>query len=84
MSGQGVGDEGLAASFNSPPAEVAALYDEWAQADYDADLDGWGYDAPQRVASTVADRVAQRVVGGSGVLDAGSAVPTARPVATTV
>jgi predicted TPR repeat methyltransferase len=71
MTKRSVGDEGLVNSASASPADVAALYDEWAQADYDVDLNAWGYDAPQRVASRVAAHVTSVTVSGTGVLDAG-------------
>jgi SAM-dependent methyltransferase len=53
----GVGDKGLASSSAASPAEVAALYDTWANTDYDRDLESWGYVAPERVAARVADHL---------------------------
>lgn len=57
---------GLAAQAAADPADVAAMYDDWAPARYDADLAGWGYEAPERVA----EMLAATEVGGP-VLDAG-------------
>ena len=62
----GFSGEGLAARSSATPEEVVALYDSWADG-YDDDLDRWGYDAPERVASIVVARVGD----GREVLDAG-------------
>jgi SAM-dependent methyltransferase len=69
--GGGVGDEGLASGYEASPADVAALYDIWAEANYDDDLTSWGYDAPERIAARMAEHLASTTTGGSGVLDAG-------------
>jgi predicted TPR repeat methyltransferase len=71
MSERGVGDEGLVSGFEASPAEVAALYDTWAEANYDDDLTSWGYDAPERIAAKIAQHLASTPTHGSGVLDAG-------------
>lgn len=44
----------LSAQFNTDPAGVAALYDDWVATRYDADLARWSYDAPARIAELVA------------------------------
>lgn len=60
--------DGLAAEANATPDEIADLYDEWAQSDYDDDVAAWGYEAPERVAEMVATHVRQHP---GEVLDAG-------------
>lgn len=57
---------GLAAQAAADPADVSAMYDDWAQVRYDADLAEWGYEAPAQVA----ERLAAAVTDGP-VLDAG-------------
>jgi predicted TPR repeat methyltransferase len=57
---------GLAASSSSSPEAVQALYDEWVST-YDADVEQWGYDAPDRLAALVVEADAAR----GEVLDAG-------------
>lgn len=63
MAGAGLGNRA-----NASPEEIAALYDDWASGSYDADVAGWGYDAPERVAAIVAEHLGLR---GGSVLDAG-------------
>lgn len=46
--------------------EIARRYDEWA-ADYDADITGWSYEAPEVVAQIVVERVPD----AASILDAG-------------
>lgn len=59
----------LADQFGASIEEVIALYEEWAASGtYDRDVDDWGYEAPDRGASKVADAMA-RYPGR--VLDAG-------------
>ena len=70
MAGEvlGAAGEGLAAQFDSAPADVAALYDNWVKNSYDADLAAWGYDAHVRAARHVVVVVAGAgVVAGTGV-----------------
>ena len=62
---------GLAARSDSSPEAVQSLYDDWAAADYDADVEGWGYDAPGQVAGLVAARLGARGPDDAAVLDAG-------------
>lgn len=60
---------GLAAQSNASGEAVAELYDTWAASgDYDADLDMWGYEAPQHIAELTLAALA--AVPGE-VLDAG-------------
>jgi predicted TPR repeat methyltransferase len=58
--------EGLAAQFAAAPDEVVAMYDDWAAAQYDADLAAWGYDAPARAAEMI-----EALVSTGPVFDAG-------------
>jgi predicted TPR repeat methyltransferase len=58
VSDPAIGHDGLRSGSQAPPSEVVELYDAWAQAQYDADLDSWGYDAPERIASIVAAHLA--------------------------
>ncbi len=37
--------EGLSAQFDASPADLMALYDDWASG-YDADVASWGYEVP--------------------------------------
>lgn len=46
--------DGLAAQASADPAEISAMYDDWAPTQYDDDLAAWGYDAPERVATVLA------------------------------
>jgi predicted TPR repeat methyltransferase len=64
----GSAGEGLAAQFAADPAEVAAMYDDWVPARYDADLEDWGYDAPARAADLVLAHIGD---GDRPILDAG-------------
>lgn len=65
---QPIGGAGLAGESDASPEAIVALYDDWAVGDYDDDVIGWGYEAPARVAATVAEYLN----GASGeVLDAG-------------
>jgi len=68
-NGSGPGDAGLASHFAADPEQVAALYDRWAEADYDADLAAWNYEAPARAAAIVAQSMAGRT--NTRILDAG-------------
>jgi predicted TPR repeat methyltransferase len=70
VEGDGV-DKDLLARSESSPDEVVSLYDEWATAEYDADVEGWGYDAPRQIASLVAAHLSERKPGDAEVLDAG-------------
>ena len=61
------GPESLSSFIDATPRELEAVYDDWSE-DYDADLDAWGYCAPDVVAS----RLAARGLDAAGtVLDAG-------------
>lgn len=78
MAGEvlGAAGEGLAAQFDSAPADVAALYDNWVKNSYDADLAAWGYDAHVRAAdmlSSLSPELGSLQAPGSegAVLDAG-------------
>jgi hypothetical protein len=70
VEGDGV-DKDLLARSESSPDEVVSPYDEWATAEYDADVEGWGYDAPRQIASLVAAHLSERKPGDAEVLDAG-------------
>ena len=72
MTDNTLGDvgEGLAARFDAAPADVAALYDDWATGRYDADLATWGYSAPGRAADMVLKLLSTSTSNGP-VLDAG-------------
>lgn len=59
---------GLASESNASPEEIAAYYDAWAADAYDADVAGWGYEAPDRVAAMVAHHLDHQP---GPVLDAG-------------
>lgn len=71
MSDERVGDEGLASAWESTPDEISSIYDTWAAGQYDDDVEGWGYDAPERVASIIAEFLRTGATTGAGVLDAG-------------
>lgn len=66
MSDDVGGPSELKAQFESTTEDVAAMYDEWAE-NYDADLDGWDYEVPERIAALL---VATGLPDGE-VLDAG-------------
>jgi len=66
---EGAGESGLRSQSAADPGEIAALYDRWAAADYDADLEAWNYEAPARAASIVAEALAG--AAGARILDAG-------------
>ena len=66
---EGAGESGLRSQSAADPGEIAALYDRWAAADYDADLEAWNYEAPARAASIVAEALAG--TAGARILDAG-------------
>ena len=57
---------GLAGGAAASPDEVRTLYDGWVST-YDADVEQWGYDAPERLAAHVVTADAAR----GEVLDAG-------------
>jgi predicted TPR repeat methyltransferase len=65
----GPGDSGLASQFDAQPEQVAELYDGWANADYDADLANWNYEAPARAAAITTEALAD--AAGARILDAG-------------
>ena len=58
--------QGLAAVSDASPAEVVGVYDDWVST-YDTDVQSWGYEVPDRLASVVA---AAGATNGD-VLDAG-------------
>ena len=61
--------EGLAGEWNAAPKEIAEYYNTWASSgEYDDDVAGWGYEAPERVATMAAEHL--QLHPGS-VLDAG-------------
>lgn len=65
----GGSDAGLAAESGSSPEAVVDLYDTWAgSGDYDDDVAGWGYEAPERVAAMVSEAIGSE---SGQVLDAG-------------
>lgn len=60
---------GLAGRFDASSEEVVELYDTWAASgDYDRDVEGWGYDAPERIADLTLAALAR---SPGEVLDAG-------------
>ncbi len=61
------GPENLSSFIDATPRELEAFYDDWSE-DYDADLDAWGYRAPDVVASRLA---ARGLDAAETVLDAG-------------
>lgn len=61
------GPKSLASLADAAPGELEAIYDGWAE-DYDADLESWGYRAPDAIASRLA---ARRIDAAGTVLDAG-------------
>ena len=65
----GPGDDGLASKFDAQPEQVAELYDGWANADYDADLATWNYEAPAHAASIAMGKLGDPA--HSRILDAG-------------
>ncbi len=44
--------EGLSAQFDATPQQLGVLYDDWSTG-YDADMDAWGYEVPERLAALV-------------------------------
>ena len=61
--------DGLAGESEASPEEISSYYDTWADSgSYDDDVAGWGYQAPERVASMVAEHLDGRT---GTVLDAG-------------
>jgi len=65
----GPGDSGLASQVDTQPEQIADLYDEWARADYDADLATWNYQAPAQAAAAAVEAMADTT--GKRFLDAG-------------
>jgi SAM-dependent methyltransferase len=62
-------NEGLAGGSNASPDDIATYYDTWASSgDYDDDVAGWGYEAPERAAAMAAEHL--KLQPGP-VLDAG-------------
>ena len=65
----GPGDNGLASQAATDPQHVAELYDGWANADYDADLTTWNYEAPARAAAIALEALDD--TAHARILDAG-------------
>lgn len=68
MSNEGTTDEGLAAEADASPEQIASYYDDWVQADYEADVLQWGYEAPGVAAAMLAAHID---APSSHILDAG-------------
>lgn len=61
--------DGLAGESNAAPEVIAEYYDRWAgSGGYDDDVEGWGYEAPERVAEMAAEFLTHNP---GHVLDAG-------------
>ena len=61
--------DGLASQFDTPPEQVAELYDGWANTGYDTDLATWNYEAPARAAAIAIEALGD--LASARILDAG-------------
>ena len=71
--------EDLSGLYSASPSEVEVVYDGWALS-YDDDMDAWGYDVPEQLASLVADRIVTGPIldAGCGTGRSGAALADAR------